>query len=276
MNPTDHMNSNRQPDPRDAMNAAPNPRGQETRPAPVHISRLRLMAKSAMHFAAGDVAESYALERGSAVHAMVFGTGRVIGYPGKVRNGKAWDEFEAANADAIILTGNEYAKARAMADQVLKCREAMRVLDGIRETELAWSIGGRACAGTPDVVAPGQWVTELKTCPSSDPFRAQWHGRKQGYHAQIAWYMDGLFDATKVAHEIGYVVAVEATAPFPVTVMRLTQRALDEGRRMYRAWWERLMVCEAANEYPGYVQSIVDFDVPDDEQQLDFGDEAAA
>jgi len=35
---------------------------------------------------------------------------------------------------------------------------------------------------------------------------------------------------------------------------------------------ERLLACEAANEWPGYAQSIVDFDVPD-ELELDFGDD---
>jgi hypothetical protein len=56
----------------------------------------------------------------------------------------------------------------------------------------------------------------------------------------------------------------------------LSDRTLDEGRRIYRAWFEKLMVCEATNEWPGYVQSVVDFDVMGDDVDYSLLDEEAA
>ena len=52
--------------------------------------------------------------------------------------------------------------------------------------------------------------------------------------------------------------------------------ALDQGRRMYRTWMETLLVCEASDAWPAYAQGIVPLSVPDNDVELDFGDEAAA
>jgi hypothetical protein len=68
-----------------------------------------------------------------------------------------------------------------------------------------------------------------------------------------------------------YVVAVESTPPFPVTVMRLTDRALDQGERLCTSWMETLLNCEASNFWPPYAQSIVPLDVPDD-PEIEFSD----
>lgn len=242
---------------------------------PVHISRLRLMSKSATHYAAGfDDKETYAMERGTAVHAMVLGTQRVVSWNGKSRQGDDYDAYVRDNPDAIILTKSEGPKVLAMATSVRKCREAMRVLDGAREKTIRWHIGGRACEGTPDVVGD-RFVTELKTCPSSAPWRFKWHARSMGYHAQLPWYMDGVMYDGDVLDD-AYIVAVESAYPFVTTVLRLTAADLDKGRRLYRSWWEQLAVCEASNEWPPYAQGVVDLALPDDEQELDFGDEEAA
>lgn len=247
----------------------------------IHISRLRLMAKSAAHYAYGyGETETYAMERGEAVHSLILNEGRriVSWEKGRPRRGKDYAAFAAANPGALILTDSEGAKARAMAESVLRCPEAVRVLQGQREKQRAWKIGGRDCAGTPDVVG-SSYVTELKTCPSSNPDRFTWHSLKLGYHAQLAWYLDGLVLSGVAGVENAYVVAVEAAAPYPVTVLCLTARALEQGRRLYRTWWERLQVCEEADEWPAYAQGVVALDVPDEEQELDFSgleEEAAA
>jgi hypothetical protein len=243
---------------------------------PVHISRLRLMNKSAAHYAAGfDGTETYAMERGTALHAMLLGGARVCTWNGKTRQGDDYDAFVRDNPDAVVLTRAEGAKVLAMATSVRRCREAMRVLDGDREKTIRWRIGDRECEGTPDVDG-GSFVTELKSCPSSDPRQFKWHARRMGYHAQLPWYSDGLMLSGKPGRETHYIVAVEAVYPFVTTVLTLTAGDMDKGRRLYRTWWEQLAVCEASNEYPPYAQGVVELDLPDDAGEIDFGDDEAA
>ncbi|HYF25325.1 MAG TPA: hypothetical protein VD931_06265, partial [Baekduia sp.] len=54
---------------------------------------------------------------------------------------------------------------------------------------------------------------------------------------------------------------------------RLTSRALEQGERLWRLWFERFQVCEQSGYWPAYAESVVDLDVPDD-VELTFSDEA--
>ena len=42
---------------------------------------------------------------------------------------------------------------------------------------------------------------------------------------------------------------------------------------MIHSWMETLRQCEESGHWPGYAQSVVDWDVPGDEDELIFGDE---
>lgn len=241
---------------------------------PVRFSHLKLMGLSPAHFHAATVKETYAIERGRALHSLVLGGQRVIGYPGKVRNGKAWEQFQTDNADANILTGKEYDKVRAMADAILAHPIAMQLLEGQHELEVDWTCMGRACQSHIDVVGPGgRWVTELKTTVSSNPERFAWQAHRMAYFGQVAFYMDALRSAGLAEPTDAYVVAVEATEPFVVTTMRVGEDALEMGRKTVRLWMEQLLACEAANQWPGYVQGIVDLHAPSNDVEFTFGDE---
>jgi hypothetical protein len=39
------------------------------------------------------------------------------------------------------------------------------------------------------------------------------------------------------------------------------------------SWWEQLRVCEASDEWPGYTQSVVDFDIDAMDMGLDEADD---
>ena len=238
---------------------------------PLRFSRLKLIGRSPAHYAAGTaVFDQTAVDRGSAVHAALLGGKRVISAP-MVRRGKEWEAFKADNSDAIILTEAELYKASGMVRAVQANKEAMRVLDGVREKTLAWSIGGRPCVGTPDVYTD-HLVTELKTTKCSEPRKFAWQARSLAYHAQVAWYRDGIMLGDNKRPADCYCVAVESAAPFPVTVFQFTPRMLEEGRKLYSAWLNQLKVCEDSDEWPGYTQGIVELDVADDEPELDWSD----
>lgn len=221
------------------------------------------MGRSPAHYREATQDETTAMERGSAVHSLLLGGRSVIQYPGKVRRGKEWEAFEKANKGCQILTATEFGKVMGMADAVRRHRAAMTVLEGEREKEIDWSYLGRACQSHVDVVGAG-FITELKTTVSSDPPRFTMQALRMGYHAQLAFYRQAVISSGSGHPQHAYVVAIESSAPFAVTVMRMTDRALDMGSRLARLWFERLLTCEASDYWPAYTEHVVDLDVPED------------
>jgi len=242
--------------------------------APVRYSNLKLMALSPAHYHAAAKKDTGAMQRGRALHSLVLGGARVIGYPGKTRYGKQWDAFKAANTDAEILTGKEFDKVRAMAESVLHHKIAMQVLEGQHEVEVDWTYLGRKCQSHVDSIAPdGKWVAELKSTVSSEPGRFAWQSHKMAYGGQVAFYLDAVRAAGLGEPTDAYVVAVEAAEPFVVTVLHVEEDALELGRRCVRLWMEQLLNCEAANDWPGYAQGIVPLHAPSQDINFTFGDE---
>jgi hypothetical protein len=242
---------------------------------PCRFSWLKAMALSPLHCAHSAEKgweQSLAMRMGSAVHAILFGQPYAL-WSGKVRNGKAWEAFQEEHHDALILNARELAEAQGVASAVEQHKEASRLLfadDAVIEQRIHWKTLGRECAGTPDVRAGG-YIVDLKTTKCADPQRFIRDATFRAYHAQLAWYLDGVLQAGLGTPAEAYIVAVESTPPHPVTVLKLTDNAIDQGRRMCRVWLERLLACERANHWPGYVESVVDFDV-DVPFELEFGD----
>lgn len=245
----------------------------DPRSLPVRFSRLKLMSASPLHYFAAcqraqDEGETLAMRLGSGVHAMLLDQ-PVVKYGGR-RAGKDWDKFEADHPGMTILNTREWAEANRMSTAILRHREAAAILlDGTTlEQEIRWSMLGRSCTSRPDAFRIGSHIAELKTARSSRPAFFIRDAIKMHYHGQLAFYDDALCSATCTAlagnyFPNHYIVAVEKTEPFPVTLFRLTERTLDLARRTTRLWFEQLLQCEAANEWPGYSESIVDLDAPD-------------
>lgn len=231
---------------------------------PVRFSALKHMSRSPAHFlhaAESGFEETLAMRLGSGCHAILFAQPCIV-FPGKVRNGKVWDAFEAEHAEKCILNAREYDQAQAMADAILCHFDARRLLfadDVVHESTIHWQQLGRDCSGTPDVRG-GKYIVDLKTTRCAEPGRFVRDGGFRHYPAQLAWYMDGVIASHLGTPSEAYIVAVESTPPHPVTVLRLTDRALMQGRKACRIWLERLLGCERDDRWPGYVESIVDFD----------------
>jgi hypothetical protein len=244
---------------------------------PVRFSHLKRMAQSPLHYRHSveeQREDARHLRLGRTLHCILMGGKELAVYPGAVRRGKEWDKFAAAHVGCEIILAADYEVAEAMAGEVQKNRDAMDLLTGIKEKRIEWTYLGRRCAGTPDAHADA--IVELKTGRTSEPGRFVRDGIWYGYHAQLWWYRNGVISSGVGKPQSAYVVAVESSPPYPVTVLRLTQRALDQGERLCRLWMERLLACEAAGEWPGYVQGIVDFDVPEDDLGLVFADDEEA
>lgn len=233
--------------------------------APVRFSSLKHIGRSPAHYRAALEAsyDSPAMLFGRVVHAMVLGHGSWTVYEGE-RRGKAWSDFKADNEGVDIITAQEFRRARDCADAVLNDPVAAPFLVGDRERRIEWTHNGRACRGTPDVIG-ADFITDLKTTTDASPGLFSRAALRMGYHAQLAWYQHGVEAALDRTCPSGVLIAVESKAPYAVTVLRLTDRAIAAGHKTWVAWFERLVACEESGVWPGYSQSIVDLDVPDED-----------
>lgn len=264
---------------------------------PVRFSRLKVMGRSAMHYEhelTEGRPDNAAMLTGRLVHWRVLGAmpddeeGRLVIYDGE-RRGNAWKDFRAAaiasDPKCTIVTRAEYDESEPIAKAVLENETAAPFLQGERERRILWKIGDRACRSTLDVLGRasfGPFVTDLKTTTDASPGAFMRLAIRMGYAAQMAFYQDAARSLGLPVEDV-YLVAVEVRAPFAVTTFRLTPQLLDFGRRTYRGWFERLMVCEQTGEFPGYASHVVTMDAPEWmlEQQAfgteeDEDDEAAA
>lgn len=236
---------------------------------PLHFSHLKHIGESAAHahyYGEHGMVQTPSMKLGDIVDKTVFslatGCKPVLLYPDR-RAGKAWEEFRDAHQDAYILIESEKRKVYGMAEAVMKKADAMLVLGGKQQHTFQWHIGKRLCEGTPDAFGD-DYLSELKTTKSSKPQKFERDGRHMAYHAQLAWYHNGLVLSKLAKPRSHYVVAVESKVPHPVTVFELTERAKDQGTRLWRLWFEQFLTCEESNCWPEYVEGIVPFDVPDD------------
>ncbi len=244
--------------------------------ARLRFSTIKHFASSPAHFAywhGREMEPSAALRIGTAVHAAVLGGAPVVRYDG-TRRGKAWDDFEASHPGATILTATEYDTAQACRNAIWYNGEAFKHCGlgiGINERLIEWDFNGVPFRSTPDrYYGPSDAATlvELKTTRSAQPAKFLRDATSRHYHAQLGVYRAALA-SVGVTVAKALIVAVETVPPYNVTVLELTDRALDVGYRTACGWLEQYKVCEASGEWPGYVQGPVTFDI-EPEMDLDF------
>jgi hypothetical protein len=238
-------------------------------PGETHWSDLKRMDDSPLAFKEGGGRPSTApMEKGTGLHAYLLGgESKVAIYTDgnrDERHGK-YREFLAENPGKHILIPSQIETVKRMRDRVEANVDAMRLLEGAQETQIRWTTLGRKCAGTPDVVLvrDGKKVgVELKASQSVKPRKFFYKARGLFYHAQCAWYRDGINKTTAYDPNLGdceeyYVIAVEMLPPFDCVVYQYDERSLELGHKINMLWLEKLNNCERSDFYPGYAQGIV-------------------
>ena len=239
----------------------------------LRFSTLKHFAQSPAHFRywnGREMEPSAAMLIGSATHSFKLGGLPVATYD-KTRRGAEWESFKAANAGCIILSTKEYAAAVAAADAIAANFEAMRHFgedSGVNERLIEWDFSGVPFRSTPDrYYGPNDAATlvELKTTRSAQPAKFLRDATARHYHAQLGVYREALRSVgVTVARAV--IVAVETVPPYNVTVLELTDRALNVGYRTACGWLEQYKVCEASGEWPGYAQGPIPFDIVEEEE----------
>lgn len=238
---------------------------------PLRYSTLKSMALSPAHFLYAcehEIEPSRAMRIGTATHAALLG-GSVVVFDG-TRRGKAWEAFKAEHDGAEIITVDEHDVARAAADAVMRDPVAgpLFIGPGTNETRLDWAFNGVPFRSTPDRVTADGTLVELKTARTAEPGAFIRDAQRRHYHGQLAIYREALASQGVTVRRC-VIVAVETVAPYPVTVLELTNDALEMGYRSACLWLEQYKVCAAADHWPGYSQTVVPWDIQE-ETELDF------
>jgi exodeoxyribonuclease VIII len=155
----------------------------------------------------------------------------------KIRRGKEWDAFKAANADKTILTAEEFDLARTIRDRVLSHKICSKIFSG-GEPEYSYFdeivVDGvtvqRKCR--PDYVSHSCLIDIKTTLDASyDAFKRSI--LKYRYHVQAAWYLDVVNSVLGAEIDTFIFVAIEKEAPFPIAVYMLDRESIDLGRKQY-------------------------------------------
>jgi len=254
----------------------------------VHFSDLVEFARSPAHY-------KYAVENprertramliGTIADAVVFGTELPAVYEGR-RAGKDWEAFAAAHADATICNVSEWNDGTAAGEAIKADPVAGPILAACHtQVVLQWEQNGVPCASGITGIRGGIDAIDTTTgtiwdvkCVGVDvdPDGLGRHAWRRWWHAQLAWLIDGwnaggpiriagvdieTVDVhAKIQH--GGLICVESSPPHIVTVLRLTPRAIEEGRKSVRLWLERYKSCAESGVWPGYVQDVASMDVP--------------
>jgi len=203
---------------------------------------------------------------GSAVHCLAYERddydSRFVTYQGKVRRGKAWDEFRAEHEGKIILTGAESTSVLLASNALRNSPVAMEYLAGDVETPITWTDPdtGILCKARIDNYNMRQ--VELKTTSRSvHPERFDRAARENLYHGQCAYYSDGL-RANGIEIEGSSIVAVSMKAPYSVVVMDYDDDYIGIGRAIYKRLLKLYAKCKEADHWPGYSEGVVTLHPP--------------
>ncbi|MBY4571219.1 hypothetical protein ACN95_14460 [Gordonia sihwensis] len=203
---------------------------------------------------------------GHLVHKMILGKGadiRVI-EADDWRTKAAREKRDAAReAGEVPVLEKEWRRAERVVESFRLHETAAGLISGgAPEVSLYWadSWSGVRCRGRVDYLRPDVAV-DVKTTQDADPRKFAKSVAEYGYHAQAAWYMDGLTECGVTVTDFVFVV-VSVVAPHLVSVCRLSDAAIDRGRELNRVALERFAVCELTGEWPGHGNEIHTIDLP--------------
>lgn len=229
------------------------------------LKKLALSGKQYVHACNSDFTPTPAMALGTAVHAMVLGERhghRVMRFSGQARRGSAWEAFEATHPSATILTAPEWERAKRISEAVTTDPVAREHLEGARfELPLSWDDDGIACSTSGiDIVGP-MGTGDLKTTTTVFPDALQRQAFRMLYHCQLAFYRRGL-RANGVDSPRLFLLCVETVEPFEVVVMHLSAELVDLADRTVSLWLSQLKTYRESNQWPGYAQAPLTWDVP--------------
>jgi len=225
-------------------------------------SGLDLIARSPAHWRYAERNEpSRAMVIGSALHAAVlepelFASQYMLLRNVKDRRASEYKQAVAVHGEDFVLTGKE-------ADYIAGMQETIRshayVGDMLRQPGRAeLSVITKDPVTGIDVRCRFDWLTDtgrpldLKTTQDARPDAFARSVANYRYHVQAAFYADVWEWETGERLDRFEFVAVEKTMPHALSVYRLDDEAIAEGRRLYREALNLYADCLERDEWPAY------------------------
>lgn len=234
-----------------------------------NFSTLKYMAQSPAHYLYAlhtPVKVTPVMEFGTLAHVAGLEPGELQGYaiwPAR-RQGNAWKAFQADNAGREITTQKDFDRARALAASVHSHPDiAPHLADGEAELTVLWTDAetGIQCRGRIDWISRLGMIADLKTTQDASPDAFGRQVFNFSYHAQAAFYQDGVFAVTGERLPSG-LWAAESKAPHVTQAYALPDDVIAAGRALYRGWLRRLAECLSADKWPGYATGPVTLELP--------------
>ncbi len=244
----------------------------------VNWSTAKLLGKSPMayhHALLNGGSDSHPKRRGRATHVAVFEPDRFrsdfVSYEGR-RGTKAWEAFEAENADREILTGPAEAECLALAKAARSCPAAVPYLsNGRSELTVLWTFERAAIGGVPgysikcksrlDFEANVGALVDFKTTRDASPAGFGRECARYEYHVQAALYRHAYFKVT--GKLLPYVlVATEVAAPHATQPYEVHSHALELGQARFTELFDLLHHCRSQNSWPAYGDSLMQLELP--------------
>lgn len=236
----------------------------EYRALPGHnFSSLKNLAKSPLkyqHALQNPMQPTPAMELGSAVHCAVLephAFQQRYGLFDGTKRGAAWENWQHSNPGRIALKPDAWEDVLAMQAMVAN---VFPLRKGEAETTVTFDVFGEPCKGRIDWLHD-DYLLDLKTCADCSPTGFGNASARYMYHAQMAWYRQGVYKATGEWLD-AIIVAIENKAPFECAVYRLSEEALEYGWQECEELMQKLTHCRELDHWQGAVQGVQVLDLP--------------
>jgi hypothetical protein len=236
-------------------------------------SGMKLLKRSPQHlmawYSSPDRDETRSMALGTLNHLLLLEPHRektdLAIWTGKVKNGKAWEEFEAQNADKMIIKPKDLEDSRAMIRSVLANPFVKKALGQPGKAELEF-YGVDPVFECP-VKCAFDWITDdlvldlKKTAKGVSEFesRSIWD---YDYHVQAAFYLRlaEIMDGRK--RQFGWVV-VEEEAPNACVLVLPRPEHIELGNAVVEDMLGKFSICYRDQTWPGYEAPMKLAEIPD-------------
>lgn len=156
----------------------------------------------------------------------------------------------------MVVDARTWARAQEIAEAVRRHPTAAPLVDLTdHQVSMLWidPETGIALKGRLDLVRPGEYLADLKTCRAGAASPRQWarHAAGLAYHYQAAVYSDGW--AALTGEALPWIwLAVETEPPYQLAVHQAADAWIWRGRDAYRSALRLYAHCLDTGEWPGY------------------------